>query len=223
MRYNKYQPSESLLLGILLAISGGYWDAYTYILRGGVFANAETGNMVLMGINIAKGDIRQAVSCFLPVLAFALGVLVIGYIRKLFKEIHITHWRNIIIGFETLLIAIVGILPKEGFNHLSTIIVSLVCAMQVAAFKKVRGCPCATTMCTGNLRSFTENIFTYMQSGDRAFLTKAMIYITVIFFFITGAVIGAVCSKLIGIHSIWLTCIILMAVFVLMHRGQINE
>ena len=43
----KVQISESIELGILLALSGGFMDAYSYIGRGGVFANAQTGNMLL--------------------------------------------------------------------------------------------------------------------------------------------------------------------------------
>ena len=39
--------SESLLLGAILATVGGFLDAHTYICRGKVFANAETGNIVL--------------------------------------------------------------------------------------------------------------------------------------------------------------------------------
>ena len=47
------QMSENFILGIMLALTGGFLDAYTYITRGGVFANAQTGNIVLMGINLA--------------------------------------------------------------------------------------------------------------------------------------------------------------------------
>ena len=35
--------SESLLIGALLAVSGGLMDAYSYLFRGQVFANAQTG------------------------------------------------------------------------------------------------------------------------------------------------------------------------------------
>ena len=50
------QMSESFLLGAILALAGGFLDAYTYIGRGGVFANAETGNIVLMGLELADGN-----------------------------------------------------------------------------------------------------------------------------------------------------------------------
>ena len=50
----KVQISESIELGILLALSGGFMDAYSYIGRGGVFANAQTGNMLLLGVHLRK-------------------------------------------------------------------------------------------------------------------------------------------------------------------------
>ena len=34
--YSKQQMSESFLIGTLLAVVGGFLDAYTYIARGGV-------------------------------------------------------------------------------------------------------------------------------------------------------------------------------------------
>ena len=43
----RIQMSETVLIGSLLALAGGFLDAYTYICRGGVFANAQTGNIVL--------------------------------------------------------------------------------------------------------------------------------------------------------------------------------
>ena len=35
------QMSESIELGIVLAVSGGFMDAYSYIMRDHVFANAQ--------------------------------------------------------------------------------------------------------------------------------------------------------------------------------------
>ena len=46
------QMSETLRLGIILALSGGFMDAYSYLERGNVFANAQTGNLLLFGVNL---------------------------------------------------------------------------------------------------------------------------------------------------------------------------
>ncbi len=50
------QMSDSLTVGVLLAVVGGFLDAYTYLLRGHVFANAQTGNIVLLGFRPPKGS-----------------------------------------------------------------------------------------------------------------------------------------------------------------------
>ena len=41
---------ENLPTGLLLAGAGGFLDAYTFVGRGGVFANAQTGNIVLLAV-----------------------------------------------------------------------------------------------------------------------------------------------------------------------------
>lgn len=222
MRKTRYQPSESYILGIILALSGGFWDTYTYILRGNVFANAETGNIVLLGINIAQGDLKTAFNYFVPVFAFSLGVIIIGLIRKRFREISLFHWRNIVITLEIFIIFSVGFMP-QSLNHLVNILVSFVCAMQVATFKRVKDCPCATTMCTGNLRSGTEHLFAYITTGNKDSLRRSKIYFSVILFFIAGAVIGALCSSFFGIGSIWITCVILFLAYPIMRKNFIHR
>ena len=42
------QMSEAFVTAAFLSVSGGLQDAYTYISRGKVFANAQTGNIVLL-------------------------------------------------------------------------------------------------------------------------------------------------------------------------------
>ena len=60
------QVSESYFIGLLLAVAGGYLDVYTYISRGGVFANAQTGNIVLLGIHIAQHNFEKITTYTLP-------------------------------------------------------------------------------------------------------------------------------------------------------------
>ena len=42
------QMSEAFCTAMFLSLSGGLQDVYTYLFRGKVFANAQTGNIVLM-------------------------------------------------------------------------------------------------------------------------------------------------------------------------------
>ena len=70
-----FQPSESLTVGFLLALTGGLLDAYSYLNRGEVFATAETGNIVLMGINLAQQNWSGALHYLLPVAVMAAVAL----------------------------------------------------------------------------------------------------------------------------------------------------
>ena len=46
------QMSEAFSTMVFLTLSGGLQDAYTYLARGQVFANAQTGNIVLLSVNL---------------------------------------------------------------------------------------------------------------------------------------------------------------------------
>ena len=68
------QMSESFVVGILLCLCGGFQDAYTYVCRDKVFANAQTGNIVLLGNHLAQQDWSGAVRYAVPILAFTAGI-----------------------------------------------------------------------------------------------------------------------------------------------------
>ena len=53
--------SEAFLTAAFLSVSGGLQDAYTYLARGNVFANAQTGNIVLLSQHIADGDLASTI------------------------------------------------------------------------------------------------------------------------------------------------------------------
>ena len=80
----KIQTSETFLLSAILALSGGFQDAYTYNVRDKVFSNAQTGNVVLMSQHMMMGEWGRALHYLFPVIAFAMGVLVAEQIGHAF-------------------------------------------------------------------------------------------------------------------------------------------
>lgn len=210
--------SENFILGIILAAVGGYLDAYTYLVRGGVFANAQTGNIVLLGINLAEGSYLKALQYLLPIAAFSVGVLISEAIKiKLPKNYHL-HWRQIIIAIEILLLFICTFIPSGKSDMIVNTIVSFVCALQVESFRVINGNKVATTMCTGNLRSGTELLFQGISTKNKTALKQCLNYYFIILFFIIGAVAGAIITNFIGIKSIIACCILLIIPFVMMFK-----
>lgn len=214
------QMSESVRLGAVLAVTGGFFDAYTYLCRGGVFANAQTGNMVLLGTDLATGQWAHAMHYVLPILAFALGVAAAEWVKLNFKTRPIgVHWRQIVILAELLLVVLVGFLPQSA-NMAANTLVSFICALQVESFRKMRGSAFATTMCTGNLRSATEQFVRWRTDGDDEARRKAGRYAVIIVYFIAGAALGVGCVHLWGDRAVLLCCALLALAFGLMFREK---
>lgn len=80
------QMSESFLTAVFLSLSGGLQDAYTYLFRGKVFANAQTGNIVLLSANIMDGRWDKVLHYLVPLCAFALGVLAAEKCGSTFRQ-----------------------------------------------------------------------------------------------------------------------------------------
>ncbi len=216
MKTNKQiQMSESFLNSAVLAVSGGFQDAYTYFTRDKVFSNAQTGNVVLMSQEFMAGDFIGGIKYLLPFLAFGLGVLVTEQINARYKMAKRIHWRQLIILIEIAILAIVGFIP-HSLNMAATVLVSFSCAMQVQAFRKVNGFAYASTMCIGNLRSGTDALSAFLREKRKEPLIKAFHYYGIIFFFAVGAGIGGNLSVAWGIHTIWVSCILLLISMVFM-------
>lgn len=186
------QRSETFLVAALLAVAGGFLDAYTYLCRGGVFANAETGNMVLLALRAAEGRWREALGYLVPIAAFALGVAVAEVVKSLHRRSGCLHWRHTVLLVEIAALAAAAVIPLGEWDSAVNVLVAFVCALQVEAFRKVRGYPFASTMCTGNLRSGMEALYFGVFQDRREQLYRGGCYFAVIACFMAGAALGGV-------------------------------
>ena len=211
------QMSENFILGIMLALTGGFLDAYTYITRGGVFANAQTGNIVLMGINLAKGDFERVIHYVVPILAFALGILLSEIIKATLKKSRHMHWRQIVVLAEIIILAVCGFIPSGKGNTFVNVMVSFVCSLQVETFRVINGNTVATTMCTGNLRSGTELLFLGIKKKDKKITLRSLTYYGINLFFALGAIAGAIATKFLDVKSIFIASVLLVIPFIILN------
>lgn len=212
---NEIQTSETLKIGILLALSGGFMDAYSYICRGGVFANAQTGNMLLLGVNLSSGHWQEAARYALPVFAFAMGIAIAEFIRFKMKDKSLLHWRQITVFLEAAILLIVAFIPFSQ-NLLANSLTSFACGMQVESFRKIHGNGIATTMCIGNLRTGTQNFCEFVEKREWKHLKKSFLYYGIIVFFVIGAIIGNQVIQWQGKTAIVVSSFLLAIAFILM-------
>lgn len=212
--------SESLKLGILLAIVGGFLDAYTFVGRGGVFANAQTGNLVLVAIQALKGDWIQTLVQAIPIIAFVLGVILSESIKKNSHILFISNPASAILIFETIILIITGFIPNTVPNFIVTVAISFVSSVQISSFRKLVDSPYATTMCTGNLRSASYAAYIAITRKDSESAVKSLRYFIIIFSFLAGASLGAKLTLSVGVRSIWAAAVILILASILLDTNK---
>ena len=211
---------ETLSVGLLLAMTGGFLDVYTYLLRGGVFANAQTGNMVLLSIAAAQKDFVRAAYYLIPIAAFFMGVLITEYIKKHFTDRQQTLWMHIVLIIEIFLLFPIGFLPRDIPDAVVNVTVSFICSMQVNSFRKTHGLPYATTMCTGNLRSAAEYFFIFAASKDKNAGKQSAHYFLIILAFLFGAAAGTFLCGVWDGKAIWACGLFLFPVLWIMRPNR---
>lgn len=89
-------------------------------------------------------------------------------------------------------------------------------AIFMITFNKVEGLSYVTNMCTGNLRSASENLFKFLFNKDETGLKKSLMYITILSSFALGAFLGTLFTNMLGIRAIWVSSGLLLIVESLM-------
>jgi uncharacterized membrane protein YoaK (UPF0700 family) len=200
---------ETLQMALLLAFSGGYLDAYTWIIHG-VMANAQTANLVLLWVHGIGGHWEEALHFVPPMLAFTAGIVTASLLR------HTTGNRTCVITtlIEIALLIVVGILHNRLPDVAGTLGISFVAAMQAAIFTKVEGSVYSSVMITGNLRQAIEALFGAI-SGQPGTLRRSGIFAGLCFAFSVGAAVGALVTN--SVPALTLGIPVVALLIVLLH------
>lgn len=192
-------PSQRMRMAYLLTMVGGFLDAYTYFERGGVFANAQTGNIVKLGIALSNGARDAYLAYLMPICVFSLGILAALAINEILTRKELRLIRRSVLALEMVCLAIVGLIPLgERWDIFANCLVSFAAAMQYETFTTFRGEAIVTTMSTGNLRKCVDSLFEGIVRHDSAKLMRAGLFLSIIVVFASGAFIGARACRLMG-------------------------
>ena len=193
----------------LIAVAG-FWGAYTYLLRGNVFCNAQPGNVVLMGLALGSAEWAKAGYYLVPISAYILGAFV--------SELML---------IEMIAVLGLGFLPETAPVQICQVVINFVASMQYNTFRQAEGVPVATTFATNHIRQIGVGLakeLRHRHSADKSHRRKLARHCGMLFFFILGAVTGTVfCHLLVG-RAIWLTMIPLGIIFLtLLHADRTTE
>lgn len=211
LQSTEISSSESLRTGLLLAASGGLMDAYSFLCRGEVFANAQTGNILLLAVNLVRMNFGECLLYFFPIASFIAGIAVSELAQSRIKYFELFHWRQLTLLIEAAILTSVAFLSQD-MNLLANCLISFACGIQVESFRKIEGSAVATTMCIGNLRSSVQNFGEYLRTKEHMRLKQGTTYMLIILCFALGAVLGSCLIPFLGEKAILCsTCLLLLA------------
>lgn len=186
---------EQLIFCLLLTAVGGFFDAYTFVNCDGIFANAQTGNLIFVGIDLIEGNFSEVLHYSIPILSFVTGVLVSKFIETKYKELSIFKHIYMLLLTQIAALIIISIKHEYFGVDIRPIVISFICAIQFDGFRKVNNLVFASVFCTGNLRSMSEHLYKYFVLKKKESKIPFLIYLSVITVFLSGVILGAAMSK----------------------------
>ena len=203
-----YLECERQWVFALLIFVGGFYGSYTYLLRGGVFCNAQTANFVLFAIELGNFRWARAAYYLIPMTAYMMGAFVSEAISLKMTRVKFLRWETILVGIEILFIAALGFVPDSAPFQISQVAINFICSMQYNTFRQAEGTPMATTVATNHIRQIGIGLakeLRHRKEMDKPHREKLRKHALMLFYFLTGATVGTVfCHLLLG-RAIWLT------------------
>ncbi|WP_249674162.1 YoaK family protein [Pseudomonas abieticivorans] len=178
-------------IALLMSAVGGFLDAFTWVGHGGVFANAQTGNVVLFGVSAAVGHWHQAFEHLPPLAAFFVGVWVATWLRVRSSRLRLRHVALVSLVIEIIVLAVIAFLPGDFPDIPVVLAISFIAAVQTSSFRRVRQWAYSSIMTTGNLRQAAESLFHALRPPrDPVILEQAKIFACLCLTFGMGAFLG---------------------------------
>ena len=201
MKESQNQLSQSFTVIALITLSGGLQDAYSYFCRGGVFANAQTGNIVLLSASLVSGNYDESVKYLISLVSFVLGAMTAKTLSFVMEKTKHVFWKQTVLFVETAALTGAAFIPQE-MNLFANALVSFACAMQVLTFDKIYGNSFASTMCIGNVVRLSDQLISAIVRKDEVALKTSGLYFAVVITFAIGASIGYLLQKTFSDYTI---------------------
>jgi uncharacterized membrane protein YoaK (UPF0700 family) len=214
--------AEHLSVSSLLATAGGFLDGFTYVGHGHVFANAMTGNVVLLGVetfvnrggnhSLTNGSLRHLP----PILMFLLGVCAARALDlERIRRLRISPYAAVLI-IEIGVLLVLAWLPNSTSNFLLTSSIAFAASMQVQTFRSVGGYSYNSTFTTGNLRMLSVGLFDWRFGRDAEVRSQARtasrIFGTICAVFLLGATLGGLAVTHLGNRALLIEIAFLLLV-----------
>lgn len=180
------ERARTLWFAVLLTLTNGFLDAYTYIARGHVFANVQTANVIFSAIHVSEHQFSAALAHLWPLLAFIAGMWLASHIKSGRMDQVVPYSLRWTIGVQAVVLAIIGFVPGSIDHNFVTVPISFLAAVQIGLFRHVGDLAYLPVATTGNLMRFMESAYDRMVDKKAEALRAMVVYGALIVAFAGG-------------------------------------
>lgn len=213
MDENKFNFS---LIASLLAFNSGFIDAYTFLFHGEVFAGLQTGNIILLGINLAQLNLMNCLHYLISIAMFIIGILMIKFLQGIILNAFFR--KKMVILFEIIFIGLAMILKNKVPELLIVGCLSIAASAQLQEFDLLRGKAFNPVMMTGNLKKISNGIYDVFVHKHKAKLVQLLDTVVILFSFVVGAVLVTTLTNLIGNTVILIPILVLLVILFIIKK-----
>ncbi len=220
-RSDRYLTCEKYYIYELLILAGGMMGAYTFLLRGGVFCNAQTANVVLMALAFGRGHWKRGLYYLIPIFAYMAGAIVSEALPTGIRRQRFLRWDTWLIAFELMVLLVIGFLPLSLPAQIVQVTINFICSMQYNTFRQAEGIPMATTFVTNHIRQTGIWTVNAIKKKDGAARSRAWKHFRMIGAFFLGGLILTVFCEPLQEKAIWLAMLPLAVILTVLVRADL--
>lgn len=215
--------SERRSIFALLTLSAGMMGAYTYVLRGGVFCNAQTANIVRMAVDLGQRKWMDGLYYLIPIGAYLAGAFLSELLPSPLRRFGFLRWDSYLICFEWLALLLIGFVPLSWPHQVVQVTVNFIASMQYNTFRQAEGIPMSTTFCTNQVRQVGIGLAKAVRKHDRAALSRALFFLGMVGCFLAGGAVTSFSCGPLREKAIWLNLLPMGIVMVRLVHADLTE
>ena len=195
-------------------------DTYSYLAHHGIFANTQTGNIVLFAVHGSGGDWAAAARHLPPVGAFILGVGA-ATLLGVWLQGHPFRAALLCQGIELVVLGCLALFADRMPDAGVVPVISFVAALQNTSFGSIGPWTFNNAMTTGNIRNATSGLLLWLiRRNPESNRGKVIVAASACFSFLAGALCGGVCTRYYS-HEALAPCVgLVLAGFLLTWRRR---
>lgn len=189
---------------LLLMFTGGFYGAFTFTQRGGVFCNAQTANFVMMSVALGSGEWMKAAYYLIPMSAYFMGSVISEAVPGRIRKKQWIRWDTFLVFLEMCTVVLLGFVPDSWPFQITQVAVNFICAMQYNTFRQARGIPMATVFCTNHVRQLGIHFVKWLRHDySHKEAVRLGLHACMLGMFTLGAIISTILGRFFGGHAVW--------------------